>query len=96
MDLSIYLFTSLLVLQLLIFLFVWRLHKKNSALDSELFHKPMLEKLQSYEKTLRDEFSRIRTENAQAAQVQRSELEAKLDKFEATQKQTVTDQSNLL
>ncbi len=96
MDSSIYLLIPLLLLQLLSFLFIWRLYKENSALDSDLFHKPMLEKLQSYEKTLRDEFSRIRTENAQAAQVQRSELEAKLDKFEATQKQTVSDQSNLL
>ena len=96
MDSSIYLFIPLLLLQLLTFLYIWRLLKENSALDSDLFHKPMLEKLQSYEKTLRDEFSRIRTENAQAAQVQRSELEAKLDKFEATQKQTVSDQSNLL
>ena len=52
--------------------------------------------MDSYEKTLQDEFSRIRTENTQAAQVQRSELEAKLDKFETIQKQNINDQNNLL
>ena len=96
MDISIYFLAVLLPLQTLAVWYLWKLHHNNAATDADSLQKSMLEKLDSYEKTLRDEFSRIRTENAQAAQVQRTELEAKLDKFEAAQKQTVNDQNNLL
>ena len=96
MDISIYFLAVLLPLQLLAVWYLWKLHHNNAANDADSLQKPLLEKLDSYEKTLRDEFSRIRTENAQAAQVQRTELEGKLDKFEVAQKQTVNDQNNLL
>ena len=96
MTFSIYFLLPLLVFQFLIFLFIWKLQKNYATADSEQNQKPLFDKLDSYEKTLRDEFSRIRTENTQAAQVQRSELEAKLDKFETVQKQNINDQNNLL
>tara|TARA_B100000575_G_scaffold249216_1_gene215460 strand:+ start:5950 stop:7296 length:1347 start_codon:yes stop_codon:yes gene_type:complete len=96
MIFNIYFLLPLLVFQFLIFLFIWKLQKNYATADFEQHQKPLLNKLDSYEKTLRDEFSRIRTENTQAAQVQRSELEAKLDKFETAQKQNINDQNNLL
>ena len=96
MIFNIYFLLPLLVFQFLIFLFIWKLQKNYATADFEQNQKPLLDKLDSYEKTLRDEFSRIRTENTQAAQVQRSELEAKLDKFETIQKQNISDQNNLL
>ena len=96
MTINIYFLLPLLVFQFLIFLFIWKLQKNYATADSEQNQKPLFDKLNSYEKTLRDEFSRIRIENTQAAQVQRSELEGKLDKFETIQKQNINDQNNLL
>jgi DNA recombination protein RmuC len=96
MDSLTLILVTILVIQLGLLFLLWKNRTGNMGVNASDVMQPLTEKLEHYEKVLRDEFSRIRGENTQSAQVQRSELNDRLEKFEQTQKQNLSDQNTQL
>lgn len=96
MDSLTLILVTILVIQLGLLFLLWKNRTGNKGVNASDVMQPLTEKLEHYEKVLRDEFSRIRGENTQSAQVQRSELNDRLEKFEQTQKQNLSDQNTQL
>ncbi|MEL0010725.1 MAG: DNA recombination protein RmuC [Bacteroidota bacterium] len=96
MDSLILVLITILIVQIIVLFLLWKNRTGNMGMNASDVMQPLTEKLEHYEKVLRDEFSRIRGENTQSAQVQRSELNDRLEKFEQTQKQNLSDQNTQL
>ncbi len=96
MDSLILVLITILIVQFIVLFLLWKNRTGNMGVNASDVMQPLTEKLEHYEKVLRDEFSRIRGENTQSAQVQRSELNDRLEKFEQTQKQNLSDQNTQL
>jgi len=96
MDALTLILVTILVIQLGLLFLLWKNRTGNKGVNASDVMQPLTEKLEHYEKVLRDEFSRIRGENTQSAQVQRSEINDRLEKFEQTQKQNLSDQNTQL
>ena len=96
MDSLTLILVTILVIQLGLLFLLWKNRTGNMGVNASDVMQPLTEKLEHYEKVLRDEFSRIRGENTQSAQLQRSELNDRLEKFEQTQKQNLSDQNTQL